>query len=127
MTLSWAFDDEDAADTSALDALREGVALVPALWAFEVANGLATGLRRGRTSVTEVDDFLEDLSLLDIRVDDVAPSLGELVSGASQHDLTTYDAAYLLLAQRHRLPLATCDRRLQTAAERSGIALIAGT
>lgn len=125
-TLSWAFDDEDDVGMQALDALDVGAAFVPALWPFEVANGLAVGLRRGRISASEVSTFLDELSLLDIRIDGVTPSTADLVDGTIDHEVTTYDASYLLLAERSGLPLATCDRRMQEAARRCGVPLLTG-
>ena len=43
---------------------------------------------------------------------------------AVKHALTLYDAAYLELALRLRLPLATFDKALCRAAEAEGVRLV---
>ncbi|HVK18281.1 MAG TPA: type II toxin-antitoxin system VapC family toxin [Fimbriiglobus sp.] len=42
---------------------------------------------------------------------------------ARRHNLTEYDAAYLELAARTGLPLATLDNKLKSAAPAAGVAL----
>ena len=123
-TLACLFDDEtNAGDTGAavLDALVDGVALVPSLWAYEVANGVLMALRRGRITEGQAQDFFADLSLLDIRVDDVPVDPETLFRTGVAAGLTAYDAAYLDLADLHGLCLATADAQLRRAALRSGV------
>jgi predicted nucleic acid-binding protein len=51
------------------------------------------------------------------------PFAADVLALARQHALSAYDAAYLELALRLSLPLATLDRRLQAAATAAGVAI----
>ena len=124
-TLSWAFEDEDMGFADAvLDLVAEEFACVPALWAIEVANGLATGLRRGRLAPEEADAFCSSLAVLDVRVDEAPRDPLELTAVAVGSGISAYDAAYLLLAQRAGLPLATLDQRLASVAAEAGVTVL---
>ena len=123
-TLPWRFVDESTPWTEALlDRIEAGEeALVPAHWPLEVLNGLLVARRKGRVSDVQVSEFIEDLAELPIRVvpaDDPA-QWPAILSLAQQHRLTAYDAAYLDLAQRTGLPLATLDGDLRKAAAAAG-------
>jgi predicted nucleic acid-binding protein len=103
-------------------------AWVPGLWRLEVANVLEAGVRKGRGDAAFRDAALADLALLPIAIDPETNqhAWGATAHLASRHRLTLYDAAYLELAQRRRLPLATLDKELRTAAAAEGITLLAG-
>ena len=127
-TLTWCFEDEAMAWTDALLAdLRAGdEAMVPAHWPAEVANALLIAVRRGRISREKANRFFLDLRALPIRID---PESSETVFDqvfklAEQYRLTVYDAAYLELAIREGLPLATLDNDLRKAARASGVPLV---
>ncbi len=119
-TLAWIYSDETtAAIRQVFDQVVGQGAWVPALWRLEVANVLEMGVRRGRHDSVFRDAMLEDLALLPIRLD---PDTDQHAWGAtrrlaSRHRLTIYDAAYLELALRRSLPLATLDKDLRSAAE----------
>jgi predicted nucleic acid-binding protein len=127
--LSWCFEDEGGAEADALieKVAAEGAA-VPGLWSLEVSNGLLVGERRRRIRPAESAAFVTMIEELPIVVDraTAARALHETMSLAREHRLTTYDAAYLELAMRLGLPLATGDRELAAAAERVGVALLGG-
>lgn len=129
VTLTWCFPEESTPYTQQiLDLLANGAeARVPAIWAFEVANALLVGERRKRRTVAQVTAVLQRIAALPITVDQVRLdcAFGQILSVARQEQLTEYDAAYLELALREALPLATLDQRLQRAAQRAGIALVA--
>jgi predicted nucleic acid-binding protein len=124
VTIVWAMDDEShpLADLAFLKQQSEG-ALVPAIWYYEVRNILVMNERRGRISSADSDQFLRQLTNLRIRQEPTA-SDGNLPDLARKFRLTVYDAAYLELALRARLPLATLDNALRTAAEAAGISLL---
>ena len=127
VTLSWCFLDESTTSSqNILDTLSDTYAETPALWAFEVTNVLAIGERRKRITSTVADEFLQKLSRLDIRVQ--PPMLtGEghnLLLLVRRHGLTAYDAAYLELAQRKGLALATLDASLRKAAVAENVLLL---
>jgi predicted nucleic acid-binding protein len=129
ITLAWVYRDEaNDAIRSLLDVVTEFGAWVPALWRLEVANILEMGVRRGRTDSAFRDATLADLALLPISVDleTDRQAWQATLQLAIRHRLTLYDAAYLELAQRRRLPLATLDQELRTAANAEGVSLLGG-
>lgn len=122
--VSWAFEDESSEySDSVLASLAEGFAVVPALWAFELANALTVALNRRRLTARQAEDFLQNLGELDIQQDNSVADPHLLVDAAREHDLTAYDAAYLELSRRTGLPLATSDRALRRATAAAGIQL----
>jgi predicted nucleic acid-binding protein len=125
VTMSWCFEDEatDAAD-AALDRLGNDQAAVPAIWPLEVANVLLVAERRGRLSEAQASRFLELLAELPIEVDGSATDPARVISAGRRHELSSYDASYLILAERLGVPLATLDRRLADAAMRAGVPLL---
>ena len=126
-TLSWYFEDErTAASDAVLDRVIETGARVPMLWRYEVANGFQTALRRQRIDRAYRDASLAELRLLPIAIDDVGTGLiwTAVIGFADTYGLTVYDAAYLELAYRQNLPLATGDRPLIAAARALAVNLI---
>jgi predicted nucleic acid-binding protein len=121
--LAWIFGDETTeAIRQVFEAVAEDGAFVPSLWRLEVANSLTMAVRRGRIEVAFRDAALADLTLLDIVIDHQtdAQAWGETLALADRFGLTLYDAAYLEVAQRRNLPLATLDRQLREAAIKAG-------
>jgi predicted nucleic acid-binding protein len=127
VALAWIYSEETTAPISnLLTRLEQSDAWVPQLWKLEVANVLGIGVRKGRHDAAFRDRVLADLAILPIRVD---PETNQhawsvTVRLADQHKLTVYDAAYLELAQRRRLPLATLDTELRSAASAEDIDLL---
>jgi predicted nucleic acid-binding protein len=124
LTLSWYFADERGPySVATLRALDDGEAVVPPLWPYEVANGLLIGERRGRITPTDTTRILGLLAVLPIRIDTMGHERArqEVLELARRERLTSYDAAYLELAMREGLPLATLDRPLRDAAARVGV------
>lgn len=125
VALSWCLADEsDTYAAAILQALQTQTAQVPCLWPFEVANGLWTSERRGRITPTEIERVLADLEALPIEVEAAGyeRALREVLALSRQQRLTAYDAAYLELAMREGLPIATLDQPLREAAARVGVA-----
>ena len=123
-TLPWAFASEATPATDALlDELAAGArAWVPALWQLEVANALLGAQRRGLIDKAGVEGFLATLRAVGIEVDDETMSVAwtrTLALGES-YGLTACDAAYLELALRKGLPLATLDASLKRACAKAG-------
>ncbi len=127
VALAWCFADEvsPVADAT-LERLAEEEALVPSIWPLEVANGLRTAERRGRLDLADLARVRELLMSLPIRVEEVGldAALGEVSDLARNLELTAYDAAYLALAARSGLPVATADERLKRACETAGVKLV---
>ena len=124
ITACWAFQDEDHPDARlAFHQMRSEEAVVPCLWWFEVRNILVVNERRRRIAESETAAFLLSLSRLRIRIDR-APDEGAVLRLARTYRLSVYDAAYLELAQRRGLPLATLDKELREAASAEGVILL---
>jgi predicted nucleic acid-binding protein len=124
ITACWTFRDEDHPHADlAFARLRTDEALVPALWWFEVRNILVVNERRKRLTEAETAVFLRDLARLPITLDRT-PEESEVLRLARTHQLSVYDAAYLELAQRNRVELATLDARLARAARAEAVRLI---
>ena len=101
--------------------------VVPALWHLEMANGLAVAERRGVLSAADADQSLTDIERLlgqAIESDLALVSARQALTTARTFHLSGYDAVYLDLAQRERLPLATLDAALRVAAAKAGVALL---
>jgi predicted nucleic acid-binding protein len=105
------------------DSLSMASAVVPGLWPLEVANALLVGERRSRATEANVTTFLRLLAALPIALDDDTASRAwqHSLHLARSHRLSVYDAAYLELALRQGLPLATLDDRLAAAAAAAGV------
>ena len=124
--LCWCFDDEATPQTeSTLTSLenQEAIAWVPAIWKYEMLNGLGKGVTRGRLTRDKALLFWQEVQALPVRVADVAVN-ETLLELALKHNLAVYDACYLSLTQARRLPLATVDGKLQQAAESVGVQVI---
>jgi predicted nucleic acid-binding protein len=126
LTLAWYFADEANPYADAVaQSLASGEAMVPSLWPLEVANALLMGERRKRSTEPQASTFLARLSTLPIVIDDEthARAWSDTLSLARAHNLSTYDAAYLELALRRGLPLASLDGKLNAAATAVGVGL----
>jgi predicted nucleic acid-binding protein len=124
VTMSW-YLAEEAAPTGrrAFDQLGVAGAAAPILWWFEVRNALVVNERRGRLDAAATVSILAHLERLPIRLD-VDHDGDTVLTLARTHRLTVYDAAYLELALRADLPLATLDRPLAAAARAAKVPLL---
>lgn len=121
---AWLFEDEAAPATDALlRRLSRDGAFVPGLWRLELGNVLTQAERSKRTDAARIARWIERLEKLPIVIDPETESrvFREILALARQEGLTTYDAAYLELAIRKAIPLATLDRALSRAARRRGV------
>ena len=124
ITACWAFQDEDHPDAGlAFHRMRAEEAVVPCLWWFDVRNILVVNERRRRIAESDTAAFLLNLSRLRVRLDRL-PEGDAVLRLARTHRLSVYDAAYLELARREGLPLATLDAGLRRAAAGEGVALL---
>jgi len=126
-TLAWIFlEERSAAITELFDKLILGGGWVPLLWRLEVANVLEMRVRRGRIDAAFRDATLADLELLPLQTDPDTEKHAwrTTLQLAERHRLTLYDAAYLELAVRRGLPLASLDRELRSAATAENVVLL---
>jgi predicted nucleic acid-binding protein len=127
IALSWCFEDEASAGSDALfERVRDDGAVVPGLWHLELGNVLLQAEKRGRISPADVATRLDLIAELPISVDPETGSRAwrEVLTLARAQGLTTYDAAYLELAARRGLPLATKDQQLAAAATRLSVVVL---
>ncbi len=127
IALCWCFEDEvTQATQDLLERLRGNAAAVPNLWHVEIANVLALAERRRRITAAEIAQFIALLEELEIEVDEETWTLAftRILDLACAQRLTAYDAAYLELAMRLGVPLASKDADLCDAAERLGVSVL---
>lgn len=118
----WYLPDQATAYTEAIATrLENDKALVPALWQMELANVLKIACTRGKLSLHAARQILDALGTLPIEIDANTPGQRQLFELAMRHQLSSYDAAYLELAMRHGLPIATQDQQLKDAAMAAGV------
>jgi predicted nucleic acid-binding protein len=124
--MAWCFRDETSAIADAAQAaLADGEAIVPGIWALEVANVLALAEKKGRIMAARIPIFVSMLQSLPISVDlhTGEKAFSDILALARRFQITTYDAAYLELAIREGVSLATLDERLGGAAQAAGVAV----
>jgi predicted nucleic acid-binding protein len=116
IAITWAMRDEDhpIADLAFLE-IQSGSAIVPGIFWYEIRNILVLNERRNRITPDDSARFLRNLEHLSIHVDFPQDGM-EIMDLSRRHKLSVYDAAYLALAMRESLPLATLDNALKSAA-----------
>jgi predicted nucleic acid-binding protein len=127
ITLAWFFEDErSSAGDDVLGRVTESGAVAPSHWRLEVANAMQMAVRRKRVDAAFRDATLADLRALMIAIDPETDNQAwaKTLRLADRYRLTLYDAAYLELAQRLALPLATLDQELRAAGEALRIELL---
>jgi predicted nucleic acid-binding protein len=127
VTLAWIYGDETTeAIRQVFDVVADDGAVVPALWRLEVANSLTMAIRKRRIDPDFRRAALADIALLDITTDQQTDSYAwtDTLNLADHFNLTVYGAAYLELARRRMLPLATLDQELRTAATAIGVTVL---
>jgi predicted nucleic acid-binding protein len=127
VALCWCFEDEATEATDQLlKRLQDAIAVVPSHWYIEISNVLALSERRRRITPADTAEFIGLLETLMIDPDEETPgrAFGQVLGLARSERLTAYDAAYLELAMRLGLPLATKDVALSHAAIRLGVQVL---
>jgi predicted nucleic acid-binding protein len=121
---AWVLSDEqsDLADAMLTRTSLNG-AIVPPIWWYEIRNILVIAERRKRISAEDADEFLTKLPKLSIQVNSFGDG-NEILKLARLHQLSVYDAAYVELASRERLPLATLDEKLASAALAAAVSVL---
>ncbi len=127
VTMAWCFEDvsDDWAD-ALLGRLGGELALVPTVWCLEVAEALLGAERMGKLRPADSARFLRLLHTLPIVVDRETPARAHTdgFAQARERDISAHAAAYLELAMREGLPLATRDDELRRAALEAGVPLL---
>jgi predicted nucleic acid-binding protein len=122
---AWALADESSprADVAA-ERLKNEIGLVPHIWWYEIRNLLVISERRQRLRISDTVVFLDLLSAHPIQIEQVEDEQA-ILGLARQYRLSFYDAAYLAVALRHQIPLATLDKDLEAAAIAAGVTMLA--
>ena len=126
VVLAWCFEDEGGRYAErVLESLTEDEAVVPAFWPLEVVNALLVAERGKRVKEADSVRFVSLLRSLPIEIDGetATRAMGETMAIARRETLSAYDAAYLELAMRRGVPLATLDKTLKKATKRVGATL----
>jgi predicted nucleic acid-binding protein len=116
-------DEQPPLALTLLDALPDSELWIPALWRYEFTNALLMAQRRRRLTPARAEQILQQAARLPLHLDAETPEPVALFVFAARHGLTAYDAAYLELARRRQLALATLDTQLIKAARDAGIAI----
>jgi predicted nucleic acid-binding protein len=127
VTMAWCFQDEATEGTRLLlERMAEESAAIPPLWFLEVTNVLVQAQRAGRISDAQVAAFVRLLKMLEWEVDQQPPErvFDHLMPLCRRHRISSYDAAYLDLAMRAGIPLATLDSGLREAAAAAGVEVL---
>ena len=127
VVMAWCFEDEaDSHADSILDLLAANGAIVPSIWPLEIANVLLVAEQRKRLTEADSLQFIGLLNNLPIVVDHETPdrALNATMFIGRQQGLSSYDAAYLELAMREGVALATRDKGLVDAARKCGVKLV---
>jgi predicted nucleic acid-binding protein len=129
ITMAWCFTEEATEFTETLLSRLSNLtdtAIVPALWLYEVVNVTELAVRKERITEEKARAFLESLADLPIEIEN--PSRTQMFVAVRElvgkHKLTAYDASYLELAIRHKLPMAASDNALMKAAKAAGVDLL---
>jgi predicted nucleic acid-binding protein len=124
VTLAWLFLDERNTYADAIvSKLPNLEMIVPRLWHLEIANVLVVGEKRKRCSEADTTQWLSYLAGLPIVVDELTEvrAWSDTIGLSRQHGLSAYDASYLEVALRNRVPIATLDATLKAAAKRAHV------
>ncbi len=127
IAMAWCFADEGTDETAKIqDRLVAEAAIVPAHWSLEVANVLAMAEKRKRISAADSTEFVKLLGVLDIQIDEETPArvFAHVLPLSRNHALTSHDAAYVDLALRRHLPLASLDDDLRRVATSLGVQVL---
>ena len=126
IVLAWCLAGEsDPIADHAMEIAVDHGAVVPGIWWYELRNALVVDERRGRLDAADTQAMLADLREMPIAIDSDHDE-GAVLNLARAHALSVYDAAYLEVAQRRALPLATLDRRLCEAAAKARLVVLKG-
>ena len=127
VTMRWLFNDGSLVDRqyarTVLQAIEYGNILVPAIWPLEVANVISRAEKKYGLAEARSAEFIHVLSQMQIRIDQETciHALADTLQLARRYNLSSYDAAYLELALREGIPLATLDDALIEAMQKTGL------
>lgn len=122
--VAWCFDEHHPAADRTLELAKVSEPRAPAILWFELRNAAVMGIRRGRIKAEAADEVVSRIARIRISIAPLPDVADAIFALAQRHRLTFYDAAYLELAQREGIELATLDTALIRAAEAEGVGLV---
>ncbi len=127
VVLAWYYEEPHTLPQKAINDIADNGAFVPSLFILECANSFSLGVRQKRLTLSQAEHYFESVLGLGLSIDEEElPEIAEDIFQLSlRHQLTSYDATYLELAKRKKLPLATLDKALRTAAKKEKVAVLA--
>lgn len=125
VVVGWCFQSQATAYTDkVLDMLPDETAHAPGLWVLEFSNILRKAIKAGKIDDARARKLIDMVSALPLSIDYTPATVADNLNLATRHGLTSYDAAYLELAIRLKLPIAANDGALRDAAVRAGVGLV---
>ena len=127
VVMRWILESNKASDQAYAEKVLKSFvnmdAFVPNLWHLEAVNVLIGAEKRYEITTGEIEGFISQLENLPIHVDALTShqAFNRTISLARAYNLSSYDAAYLELAVRAGIPLATLDKDLIKAAKNSSV------
>lgn len=117
---------DEITDSNLESALWNNSLVAPPIWPDEVTNALLMMMRRGRVTAGQADRAMLAFAALSAEIEssDRSRVANAVYPFAVRYGLTIYDASYLELAQRRKLPLATLDDKLRTAAKKARVKVL---
>jgi predicted nucleic acid-binding protein len=125
VAIGWYFENQATAYTDGvLKLMARDVAHVPPLWPLEFANVLRKAIAWRKITEARAHEIIAQNERWTIKVDATQPKPGDILSLSLAYGLSSYDAAYLDLAMRLRLPIAAKDGALLIAAKAAGVGVV---
>ncbi len=127
VAMRWLLESEKNSDQkyaeSVLKSMANSNAHVPNLWQLEAISVLIGAEKRCETSLGEIEKFISQLENLPIHTDPSTArhAFNRTLTLARAYNISSYDASYLELAVRERLPLASLDKKLVKAARKADL------
>lgn len=125
VVIGWCFQSQAMEySDKVLDMLSDETAHVPGLWVLEFSNILRKSLKAGKIDEARAAQLVDMVGSLPLSIDHAPVTVADNLRLATKYGLTSYDAAYLELAMRMRMPIAASDGALREAAVRAGVGLV---
>lgn len=110
VVIGWCFQNQATAYTDrVLDLLADETAHAPGLWVLEFSNILRKTMKAGKLDEARAMELIETISALPLSIDYTPSTIANNLELANKYGLSSYDAAYLELAMRLKLPIAARD------------------
>ncbi len=125
VVIGWCFESQATEySDKVLDKLNDETAYLPSLWVLEFSNILRKAIKINKIDEARANELITTIHDLPINIDYTPIAVADNLKLANQYGLTSYDAAYLELAIRMKLPIATSDEALKVAAAKAGVGLV---